>query len=54
MLVLVRSPLRYVIMDTTLDDSVGEVMDKMANILGLKDAEELSDLAMRGTPNLGS
>jgi tRNA N6-adenosine threonylcarbamoyltransferase len=51
MIVLVKSPLQYVIMDTTLDDSVGEVMDKMANILGLRDAKELSDLATRGTPN---
>jgi tRNA A37 threonylcarbamoyltransferase TsaD len=48
MVVLVRSPLRYIILDTTLDDSVGEVMDKMANVLKLKDAKDLSDLAARG------
>ena len=48
MVVLVRSPSQYVILDTTLDDSVGEVMDKMANTLKLKGAKDLSDLAACG------
>ena len=51
MIVLVRSPLQYIILDTTLDDSVGEVMDKMANALKLKGAKELSELAVRGMIN---
>lgn len=51
MTVLVKSPLQYVVLDTTLDDSAGEVMDKMANALKLKDAKELSDLAARSTFN---
>lgn len=34
-LVLVKSPLEYVLLGTTLDDAVGEAFDKVAKILGL-------------------
>lgn len=45
---LVKSPVDFVVLESTLDDSIGELLDKVTAKIGLGHASELEDYAFGG------